>query len=111
MSQSRLEIARQNLSAFGVNDLDQHSNGKYYATCPGQRFHTSPNAVSDFVVNLDGAPTAYCFHDSCRPQVDAFNTVLRSSISRAELHGNQTSYAPSQPVKTMIESHQVWMSR
>jgi len=55
-----------------------------FATCPGLDRHTLRNGRRDFVVKLDGAPTAHCMHGSCAGAVEAFNHELRSRIARAE---------------------------
>lgn len=58
-----------------------------FATCPGLDRHTSRNGRRDFVVKLDGAPTAHCLHSSCAEVVEAFNHELRSRIAIAETNG------------------------
>jgi len=55
-----------------------------FAPCPGRDRHTSRDGRRDFVVKLDGAPTAHCLHASCADLVDAFNDELRRRIARAE---------------------------
>lgn len=65
-----------------------------FALCPGNDRHTGRNGRRDFVVKLDGAPTAHCLHSSCADLVDAFNHELRRRIGIAEGNGNGTSAAP-----------------
>lgn len=36
-----------------------------YAPCPGAAAHNHKGGKRDFRVALTGAPTGYCFHDSC----------------------------------------------
>ena len=67
-----------------------------FATCPGNDRHTGRNGRRDFVVKLDGAPTAHCVHDSCADTVAAFNHELRRRIAIAENNG--TGAPPSAPV-------------
>lgn len=58
-----------------------------FAPCPGLDRHTSRNGRRDFVVKLDGVPTAHCLHGSCSEFVDAFNHELRRRIAIAEADG------------------------
>lgn len=69
-----------------------------FATCPGLALHTTHNSARngkpgrDCRVTLNGAPTIYCVHQSCRGAVDQANRALRSAIGKASV---RTS--PSQP--------------
>lgn len=65
-----------------------------FAACPGLDRHTSRNGRRDFVVKLDGAPTAHCLHGSCAAVVEAFNHDLRSRIARAEAGDNRPAFQP-----------------
>ncbi len=60
-----------------------------FCPCPGKDRHGSKSGPRDFRVCLDGAPTAYCFHDKCSDAVAEFNQKLRRAIWRAE-HGHDT---------------------
>jgi hypothetical protein len=87
----RLAIAEELLREFAtanpsyVGGLDG-----IFAPCPWAESHTTPTGKRDFRVMLDGAPTAFCFHQTCQSdptKLDAFNTELRRRIWRAE-HGD-----------------------
>ena len=64
-----------------------------FAPCPGRARHTSRDGRRDFVVKLDGAPTAHCLHASCADLVDAFNHELRRRVALAE-SGNRAVAEP-----------------
>lgn len=61
-------------------------NGEF-APCPGQDLHSNRGGRRDFRVVLTGAPTGYCFHDSCTDAVESFNRELRQRIGKAESDG------------------------
>jgi len=65
-----------------------------FAPCPGLDRHTSRNGRRDFVVRLDGAPTAHCLHASCAEVVDAFNSELRRRVAMAERNGTSAAATP-----------------
>lgn len=58
-----------------------------FAACPGDDLHRSRGGRRDFRLVLTGAPTGYCFHDSCTDTVESFNLELRKRIGRAETEG------------------------
>ena len=49
--------------------IDWQTEVSGYCRCPGEAFHTSANGKKDCRVNVDGAPTIFCFHASCSPAV------------------------------------------
>ena len=51
-----------------------------FCRCPGEAAHTSPTGPKDCRVNVDGAPTIFCFHASCAPAVAEANRRLRREI-------------------------------
>lgn len=61
-------------------------NGEF-AACPGEHLHSSRGGRRDFRLVLTGAPTGYCFHNSCTDAVESFNLELRKRIGRAETVG------------------------
>jgi hypothetical protein len=80
VSVSRLAIAEELLG--------QNMDG-IFAPCPWAETHTTPTGKRDFRIMLDGAPTAFCFHQTCQSdptKLDAFNKELRRRIWIAE-HG------------------------
>jgi hypothetical protein len=68
---------------LGAIDWGTDSNG--YADCPGATLHTNSNGKRDCRVSLDGAPTIYCVHTSCKSEVEHANRALRSAIGRNSL--------------------------
>jgi hypothetical protein len=85
-------IIRRHIAAALLNGaLDADG----YAPCPGAHLHHGKAGPRDFVVRLDGAPTAKCFHDSCIAVVDEFNLELRRRISAAERGDDLRPRAPS----------------
>ena len=65
-----------------------------FAPCPGLDRHTSRNGRRDFVVKLDGAPTAHCLHGSCAEVVEVFNREMRQRIARAEAGDTRPAFQP-----------------
>ena len=61
-------------------------NGEF-APCPGRDLHSNRGGRRDFRVVLTGAPTGYCFHDSCTDAVENVNRELRQRIGKAESDG------------------------
>jgi hypothetical protein len=57
--------------------------------CPGSHNHTSPDQKKDCRIKIDRgrAPTISCFHSSCKTEIQAANTKLRSAIGKAESKG------------------------
>lgn len=51
-----------------------------YCACPGANLHTTAPGPKDCRVRIDGAPTLYCFHDSCRVAVEKANHELRRRL-------------------------------
>lgn len=51
-----------------------------FCRCPGEALHTGPNATKDCRVNVDGAPTIFCFHASCGTTVAEANRRLRREL-------------------------------
>ena len=52
-----------------------------YCRCPGEALHTSANGKKDCRVNVDAAPTIFCFHASCSVAVAEANRRLRRELS------------------------------
>jgi hypothetical protein len=51
-----------------------------FCRCPGEAMHTSGNGKKDCRVNVDGAPTIFCFHASCAAAVAEANRCLRREL-------------------------------
>src|SRR5579883_2116563 len=52
-----------------------------FCRCPGEGMHTSSNGKRDCRVNIDGAPTIFCFHASCVGAVAEANRKLRRELN------------------------------
>ena len=55
-----------------------------WVQCPGQHLHTGSNGRKDcrLTINDGIAPTLYCCHQSCQPEIGAWNYKLRSEIGK-----------------------------
>jgi len=51
-----------------------------HCPCPGQDKHTGKNGPRDCLVKIDGIPTVYCVHQSCKEEIEAANKALRSGV-------------------------------
>lgn len=49
-----------------------------YCQCPGQIKHTGPTGPKDCRLKVDGVPTIYCVHASCRDEIENANRALRA---------------------------------
>ena len=92
-----------------VGPITWESETRGYATCPGKHLHHTADGDRDCRIDLDGAPTIYCFHNSCAGIIAGTNHELRSRIgidetefvaaeaveTREELNPNNTSVATS----------------
>src|SRR5512137_1110060 len=70
------QIASQLLGA-----IEWQTEVSGYCKCPGEALHTSANGKKDCRVNVDGAPTIYCFHASCSAAVAEANRRLRREVN------------------------------
>ena len=70
------QVATQFLGA-----IDWQTEVSGFCRCPGEAFHTSANGKKDCRVNVDGAPTIYCFHSSCGAAVAEANRRLRREVN------------------------------
>src|SRR5512146_2750651 len=64
-----------------LGPIDWQTEVSGFCRCPGEAFHTSANGKRDCRVNVDGAPTIFCFHASCAPAVAEANRRLRSALA------------------------------
>lgn len=72
-------MSRQILEAmFTVTDWK--SEDLAYIECPGKAMHSGKNAKKDCRVNLDGAPTIHCLHNSCSGVIEEANYKFRRAI-------------------------------
>jgi len=63
-----------------VGAVDWQSEVSGFCRCPGEAMHTQRTGKKDCRVNVDGAPTIYCFHASCAPAVAEANRRLRREL-------------------------------
>jgi hypothetical protein len=67
-----------------VGPVDWQSEVSGFCKCPGEGMHTSGNGKKDCRVNVDGAPTIFCFHATCAPAVAEANRRLRRELGCGE---------------------------
>ena len=60
--------------------IDWQTEVSGFCRCPGEAFHTRGNGKKDCRVNVDGAPTIFCFHASCAGAVAEANRRLRREL-------------------------------
>src|SRR4026207_761745 len=67
-----------------LGKIDWHTEVSCLCKCPGHASHTSPNGKKDCRVNVDGAPTIFCFHSSCVGAVAEANRTLRRELAAGD---------------------------
>jgi len=70
----------RHIAASIVGAVDWQTEVSGFCKCPGEALHTHKTGKKDCRVNVDGAPTIYCFHASCEPAVAAASRKLRQAI-------------------------------
>jgi len=68
------------VAASIVGAVEWQTEVSGFCRCPGEALHTSANGKKDCRVNVDGAPTIFCFHASCAAMVAAANLRLRREL-------------------------------
>ena len=63
-----------------LGTIDWQNDVSGFCRCPGEAMHTSGNGKKDCRVNVDGAPTIFCFHASCATAVAEANRRLRREL-------------------------------
>jgi hypothetical protein len=71
----------RHLATTIVGAVDWQSEVSGFCRCPGESLHTHKTSKKDCRINVDGAPTIYCFHSSCAPAVAAANQALRRALA------------------------------
>ncbi len=71
------------IAAGIVGAVDWQTEVSGFCRCPGESLHTHKTGKKDCRVNVDGAPTIYCFHSSCAPAVASANRNLRLAIGQS----------------------------
>ena len=63
-------------------DIDWEDAETGYCSCPFEHLHTNSSGFRDLQIKLNGVPNAYCFHESCKPQIGELNVRLREECDR-----------------------------
>ena len=71
------------IAAGIVGAVDWQTEVSGFCKCPGESLHTHPTGKKDCRVNVDGAPTIFCFHSSCAAAVASANRNLRLAIGQS----------------------------
>lgn len=83
--------ARRAVAAQLLGGLKYLSSDEAALPCPAAHLHTKPDNRQARLY-LRGAPSIFCFHDSCRGELDQLNQRLRREISQAEKGENIRRY-------------------
>src|SRR5215472_1637354 len=70
----------RHVAARLLGAIDWQTEVSGFCRCPGEAMHTSANGKRDCRVNVDGAPTIFCFHASCVAAVAEANRRLRREL-------------------------------
>src|SRR5262245_31655008 len=70
------------MQLLGAIDWQTEVSG--FCRCPGESLHTNRNGKKDCRVNVDGAPTIFCFHASCAAAVAEANRRLRRELGASD---------------------------
>jgi hypothetical protein len=60
--------------------IEWESDVHGYMECPMKELHTTPTKRGHTVVYLDGVPTFFCWHQSCKEWVELANSELRERL-------------------------------
>ena len=66
-----------------VGKVDWQTEVSGLCRCPGEAMHTQRTGKKDCRINIDGAPTVFCFHSSCLAAVERVNLTLRQKLGVA----------------------------
>src|SRR4051812_12203231 len=89
-------------SIFGLVEWISGEAG--YCSCPGATKHTRSTGPRDCKIIISGAPTAYCFHQSCGAEIDRANFELRRQIGKSAFRFNSIPDLKRNPTKEKAES-------
>ena len=70
----------RHIAASIVGAVDWQSEVSGFCRCPGAALHTHRTGPRHCRVNIDGAPTIFCFHSSCASVVAEANRRLRREL-------------------------------
>lgn len=60
---------------------------KGFMPCPGKHLHSNEGAKKDCQVKLNGAPTIFCFHQSCSAVIEEANYKMRFALWKESSEG------------------------
>src|SRR5688572_2986406 len=75
--------------------IDWRSDDTGFLECPGKDLHSTPTYKKDCRIKLNGAPTLFCFHNTCSDVLASLNLELRRAIPSTGLR--ERPYRPAQP--------------
>ncbi|MFN7138862.1 MAG: hypothetical protein ACK4UN_05955 [Limisphaerales bacterium] len=79
------QVNAQQIAEALLGRIEWERSDYGYCECPGVNYHTSKNGRRDCDVHLDGAPTIFCQHTSCKGEVEKANYELRKAIGKLQL--------------------------
>ena len=85
--------ARRAVAAQLLGGLEFMENDEAALPCPAAHLHSKQDNRAARLY-LRGAPSIFCFHDSCRSELDQLNQQLRREIGRAEKGANMNLRYP-----------------
>jgi hypothetical protein len=85
-----MSATHQGIASSIVGPIEWIDADHGYVNCPGESLHTHKSGRRDCRVYLDGAPTVYCFHQSCLGIVEEINKRLRSAIGKQQMPAGQS---------------------
>jgi hypothetical protein len=62
-------------------EIEWYEEDRGRLACPGKELHTKKTGEKDTILYLDGAPTLWCFHESCADIVEDANSMLRNELA------------------------------
>lgn len=72
--------------------------------CPGKHLHSKGSSKRDCRVYLEGAPTIFCFHQSCSGMLEDLNYKLRFEIGKVESGGEFKPMELNQAERAKIDN-------
>ena len=77
-----MSLTPKQLAEQVLGEVDWESPDRGHCTCPGAALHSSRTGKRDCAIFLDGPPTVFCFHATCRSAVANANFRIRSAIGK-----------------------------
>lgn len=76
-----LEEKKTEATKILMTEISWYADDRGTLLCPGHTLHTKPTGLKDTILYLDGVPTLFCYHESCREQIDLANKALRTELA------------------------------